>query len=302
MPANDSLIVFSDQRQREHRRRQSVITVDDTDVILHKRATRRSILYGGHSQGPKFWNQLKSAWNNHGPSPVPSPVPSPTSVRDVHELDAKQEQAIFNAKPTQFMAIAADKTDLHCCKEDASQTTGRTSTTSTSSMDTSIRPFLSVWDRLDAWSLNEHRRVQEYHDTVRQQNEKLAASPENTVGVPEQPFSSVTDASKSTSMATKTVAPVGIRGRLRRQSSWNGRDSNRDLIQARGSVIAEADDCSFRHLLCVLDGEVDHGEELRDEDLNGGRDGNLFATVTIPSRRKEISRSKADQCVMNLVM
>jgi hypothetical protein len=335
---DEGLILFGDKRQREHRRRQSVITVDDTDVLLHKRATRRSILYGGESQGPKLWNQLKSAWNNHQQH---SPTPSPTCVRDVQELDDPQKCAIFNTKPHLATSLNNDVDDysslgikIHHGQEDyASRTTciTRTSVTSTisssnGSMDisrssSSFRPFSSVWDRLDAWSLKERRRVEDYHDIVQQQNEKIAAvstvvlessqgQDEASVTAPGIPAKKQFGPQGPSVSATTPVAPHHFRGRLRRQHSWNGRDSNRDLIQARGSIMAIADeDGSLSDLWSGLDGPLNDGEH---ENNGGEHPSKVFAAsrlerITPPTKTSTMmkptsARRDADQRVMDLVM
>ncbi|KAG7347738.1 hypothetical protein IV203_016443 [Nitzschia inconspicua] len=315
----EEFILFSDKRQREHRRRQSVIAVDDTDVILHKRAARRSILYGGDSQGPKFWNQLKSAWKNH----YVIPAPSPTSVRDIHDLSIHREQDIFNAKPD--IMKQHDVMDVNASvayfKEDACHSTAQTCKTFSTSkpaqyMESSARQFHSVWDRLDAWSMSERRRVQEYHDTVQQQNKRIAAvstavkedrnEKSDAPSIPSKiQFGGRVVASATT--AAPTVGPTSLRGRLRRQHSWNGRDSSRDLLQARGSIMAETDDCSFRHLLSVLDGHMDDDQEdvvVQEDgpnvpvDSTGPRSGSRSVNI----KKDNMARSKADQCVMNLIM
>lgn len=327
---NEGFILFSDKRQLEHRRRQSVITVDDTDVILHQRATRRSILYGGDSQGPRFWNHLKSVvWSNQQRQ---SPVPSPTSVRDIQDLEEHQEAAIFNSKPS-LMPFAdgddqVDRSDVikvsarTCQKDDASHSnsTARASMTSTissspgggtdTSSASSSRPFRSVWDRLDAWSVEEHQRVARYHATVQQQNERIAAaaavadatSYDNEEAVePGVPARNQFGPRGSGSATTTTVAPFHLGGRLRRQNSWNGRESNRDLIQARGSVRAIADDCSLRELFQNSDGQLDDDavEDQRTQLPVTARLGKPTATTT---KKRDLARTRADQCVINLVM
>jgi hypothetical protein len=331
---DEELILFDDKRQREHRRRQSVITVDDTDVLLHKRATRRSILYGGESQGPKFWNQLKSAWKNHQQQ---SPRPSPTCVRDIQELEDHQQRAIFNAKPNFVTSYNNNNNNMddddysvgikeeHASHQSTNTTrTSVISSSSNGSMDTtsSFRPFSSVWDRLDAWSLKEHRRVQDYHATVEQQNEKIAAvsttvvescqgQDQETVMAPGIPAKRQFGPQGPTVSGTTLVAPHLRRGRLQRQHSWNGRHSSRDLLQARGSIMAIADeDGTLSDLWSALDSPFDDGQH---QDNNGeeypskGLASSRLERITSPkptstTKKLNATRSTADQRVMDLVM
>ena len=140
-------------------------------------------------------------------------------------------------------------------------------------------PFLSVWDRLDALSIREHRRVQAYHETVRDQNDQLH----------------------------KALARRELRGRLRRQNSWNGRDSQRNLHVAQNSIIAEVDDCSLRHLLSVLDGEkkgpvvYDHRHDAADgtEDSATGMGQGVIGGK---QREAQSGSKRCNEYVMNLVL
>ncbi|KAL3930637.1 MAG: hypothetical protein SGARI_004425, partial [Bacillariaceae sp.] len=314
--SSDDLIAFSDRRLREHHRRQSV-TVDDTDLMLHKRANRRSILYGGDSKGPKFWSQLSAAWNNSGMTlpgnstkdNVVSPSPSPTSVRDVQQQwNAQQETAIFKASQNLGMPLPPttssnedDNPGLLKVSYSVDNTDGsshRTSVTSCSThsysshgMDHSnttisssygggdpSHPFLTVWDRLDAMSIQEYRQIQAYHQTVTTQNDQIHGK-------------NVSEESQSQPLAQQLY-----RGRLRRQNSWNGRDSQRNLHVARGSILAEVDDCTLSQLMSVLEGQQVHDTNETTPNglgVSGGNGGNNPV-------ESETAQSKNEQYVMNL--
>jgi hypothetical protein len=286
MESSDKIfILFSDRRLREHHRRQSV-TVDDTDLMLHRQANRRSILYGGSSQGPKFWSQLSAAWNG---SDANIDSPSPTSVRDVQaEWSAQQEESILKtshglASPSTTSIILDD--DPRPIKVGYSIDDGsshRTLVASCSTRTSSIvdhnqcdysHPFLSVWDRLDALSIRERRNVHAYHQTMSEQNEKVHGKKDG----------------KQESIPA--VLPQ-LRGRLRRQHSWNGRDSQRNLHVARGSIMAEVDDCSLRHLLSVLDGEM----------MPCGNVEELHNDKPVDEKERAPASYKPQEYVMNLVL
>jgi hypothetical protein len=263
-------------------------------------------------------------------------------------LDDHQERAIFNAKPHIMISNINEEDDdlsldiqvTQVKKEYSVSHTNiftRTSTTSPmsssdSSIDTSkhsssFRPFCSVWDRLDAWSQKEHRRIEDYYATVQQQNEKIAAvstlvvkanqgQEEETVttpGIPAKKQFGLRGPVVSTAATSTTPrAPHYLRGRLRRQHSWNGRDSNRDLIQATGSIMAIADeDGSLSDLWSALDGPLDDTDE---HEARSGEDSvqvisasrmekiRVSITKTSTMKKQNSARRKANQRVMDLVM
>jgi hypothetical protein len=321
---DESLILFGDKRHCEFRRRQSVITVDDIDVLIQERGTGVSRFNEGELQGPNFWNQLKSAWNHHQQH---TPSPSPTCVRDIQELDDYQGGAIFNAKPHCLTSYNKYDYDFslgikvhHVKDEDASQTNNTTRTSSSNdSMDisrssSSCRPLSSMWDRLDFWSLKENTLVQDCHATVQTQIENFSAISkvghnEETFMAPRIPAKREFGSQGPALSGITSVAPHHLRGRLRRQHSWNGRDSNRDLIQAKGSIMAIADeDGSLSDLCSALDRPIDdckhennceqHSSRLK----AASRLERIIQPTTSTMKKTNSARRKADQRVMDLVM
>jgi hypothetical protein len=342
-PNSSSIDLFSNQRHREHHKRDSIM-IDDVDLILHERATRRSLIYGGNSQGPAFWNRLKSAVNR-------TPTSTPTSANNggggggkptIQTLNSQQELQIFSSAPK---LTSGDSDDL------AVSNTVTTTSLSSSSLSTSSRsrclfnsPFQSIWDRLDTLSYQERQRKHDYHNTVKQQNELISPttneasinSAPTVASYRQQPSSTTitatsrkpgkeTSTSTSTSTVTSPMTTVGmVAGRLRRQHSWNGRDSARDILQARGSVLATVEDGLFQDITTFDEKDnTDNGtgrrqQQLQEEELEIPKKQSSFDTnnnthVVDPSAaveknffanttRNNQARKKAEDSVLNLVM
>ena len=348
-PDFSSIDLFSNQRHREHHKRDSIM-IDDVDLILHERATRRSLIYGGNSQGPAFWNRLKSAVNR---TPTATPTSNYSNNDDgsggrptIQTLNSQQEQQIFNTAPK---LITGDEDDdlsntVATTPMDSTVSSSGTSLSSSSSLSTSSRgryffssPFQSMWDRLDTLSYQERQRKDAYHNTVKEQNELISPttneasinSAPTLASYRQQPSATTTtlrntgvDTSTSTStgaIAFSMTTTVGmVAGRLRRQHSWNGRDSARDILQARGSVIATIEDGLFQDITTL------NGDENDDNNNNNGtgqqqqqqekehkvpskKQSNLDTNDTrvvdkFTNTTKNQTRKKAEDSVLNLVM
>ena len=368
-PGSSLIDILSDQRQREHHTRNSIL-IDDVDLILHERATRRSIVYGGASQGLAFWNRIKSAVNRT-PSSTPSSSSGPTASRNVQTtLTNDQEQAILKSAPNIVVdaddelnktatTAAMDSTISSASGHRSSSSTTRSSGSSSSSRGGGrhffYSPFQSMWDRLDMLSYQERQRKDAYHNTVQEQNKIISPTtdPESINATPtlasyreqrwqkhEQwsgtggggatptistsnrktpsPGGAVEQDTSTSSTTNNVVAPPttmveGVAGRLRRQHSWNGRDSARDILQARGSILATVEDGLFQDLsfskITTDPAELQHqkngGQEENQNNNNNENTTMNPATVEksfFTNTSKNEARKKAEESVLNLIM
>jgi len=288
---DEDLILLPDSRRREHHTRESIM-VDDVDLMLHLRATRRSIVYGGDSQGPAFWNRLVSAVNR-------TPQSSPDSVRSTQTLDSDQKDSIVVGCALKLKDSPSVVT--------ASETT-RSSMTSNASSSSGSSTF-SIWDRINELSRREKQRKEVYHEIVEKQNELITGrkTPSALPSVRGQPPQQQEHQHQqqqfffSANSPASAVPPLPRVGRLRRQNSWNGRDSCRDLLQARGSVRAMVeDDFPFEHFHPAMEDESHHEEHgTSAANRADGAVGRYDSALARPKQNKAGMRQ--EQAVLSLI-